>query len=115
LTISSRTWWVSVAVQCVGSSLASTAVKMVISPAGRMVCSLWFIGATCFECLDSKFYFINELMCKLRALGCSFYWVYCFHCFPWSSSLKLLPTSFCWLGLSVDSLEGCCLGLLAGV
>ena len=40
LTISSRTWRVSVAVQCVGSSLTSTQVKMVISPAGRMECKL---------------------------------------------------------------------------
>jgi type IV pilus assembly protein PilA len=39
MSMTSRAWRVSVGVQCVGSSLTSTAVKMVIQPSGRMVCS----------------------------------------------------------------------------
>jgi len=39
LTMLSETWRVSVAIQCVGSSITSRSVSMVISPSGRMVCS----------------------------------------------------------------------------
>ena len=38
-SMTSRAWRVSVGVECVGTTLTSTAVKMVISNSGRMVCS----------------------------------------------------------------------------
>ena len=39
-SMTSRDWRVSVGVECVGTTLTSTAVKMVISNSGRMVCSI---------------------------------------------------------------------------
>ena len=46
LTITSRSWMFSLDVQYIGSSLTSIAVKMVISPAGRIVSFVWFTSAT---------------------------------------------------------------------
>ena len=39
-SMTSRSWRVNVPVQCLGTTLTSTFVKMVISNAGRMVCSI---------------------------------------------------------------------------
>ena len=39
-SMTSRSWRVNVPVQCLGTTLTSTVVKMVISNAGRMVCSI---------------------------------------------------------------------------
>ena len=39
-SMTSRSWRVNVPVECLGTTLTSTVVKMVISNAGRMVCSI---------------------------------------------------------------------------
>ena len=39
-SMTSRSWRVNVPVECLGTTLTSTQVKMVISNAGRMVCSI---------------------------------------------------------------------------
>jgi len=39
VTMSSRTWRVSVGVECVGTSLTAKGVKMEVASSGRMVCS----------------------------------------------------------------------------